>query len=214
MSANGHPPKSHSWDRQIRESTPAFAAFRCYLEMGDKRSIRLVAGQLQKSSTILGRWSKRWNWVSRVAAYTKTLTAKSDDQALAIVTNRILGSHQVLAITSFLATASLDGALDAQGRFDIKKARRTGTIHALKQIQFYKDGEVKAISLRDKNSSAELMGKHHALWGDDMEDPDEVIARMLGIPKAQLKGMSMEEIGSRFSSVPGEVVDDKSKAEQ
>ncbi len=57
------------FEKQPRESEKAFAAFRAYLEMGPQRSIRDVARKLGKSSTIIGRWSSKFDWPDRVAAF-------------------------------------------------------------------------------------------------------------------------------------------------
>lgn len=57
------------FEKQPRESEKAFAAFRAYLEMGPQRSIRDVARKLGKSSTLMGRWSSKYDWPSRVATY-------------------------------------------------------------------------------------------------------------------------------------------------
>lgn len=57
------------FERQPRESAKAYAAFRVYLEMGPERSVRDVARKLGKSATLIGRWSSKFDWMSRVAAH-------------------------------------------------------------------------------------------------------------------------------------------------
>ncbi len=105
--------------------------------------------------------------------------------------------EEALTRTSFLAAASLDLVLDDNGQFDIRRARETGGIHAMKKVKVrnftrrYKDGTVEdvvttEVELHDKNGSLELMGKHHGLWTDEIDDPDEVLSRLLGIPKTLL----------------------------
>lgn len=61
--------KSRPYDRQPNESTPAYAAFKAYLDMVPKRSTRDIARQLRKSATIVGRWSSRWQWQARLRAF-------------------------------------------------------------------------------------------------------------------------------------------------
>jgi hypothetical protein len=53
----------------------------------------------------------------------------------------------------------------------------------------YKDGTAEEVvttevELRDKNGSLELIGKHLNLWNGEIMDPDEILERILGIPKA------------------------------
>ena len=101
----------------------------------------------------------------------------------------IMGVNEILAMTTFLARATLDDVLDEEGRFDIKKARETGGIHALKRIKHrisryhLKDGTFREtitheVELRDRNGSLELMGRQFQLW-DDGEDPDAEARRLL-----------------------------------
>ena len=60
---------SHIFEKQERESVKAFAAFSLYLSLGAQRSLAEVARQLQKSVTLLGRWSAKFDWPARVAAH-------------------------------------------------------------------------------------------------------------------------------------------------
>lgn len=62
-------PSSKSFEQQPRESLKAFAAFRCYLDMGPQRSLALVASKLGKSKVLMERWSRRYDWIGRVAAH-------------------------------------------------------------------------------------------------------------------------------------------------
>ena len=52
-----------------RESEKAFAAFSLYLSLGPQRSLAVVSRKLQKSVTLLGRWSAKFDWPARIAAY-------------------------------------------------------------------------------------------------------------------------------------------------
>jgi hypothetical protein len=51
------------------ESAKAYAAFVAYAEMGSQRSVRDVAQKLDKSSTVIGRWSSQHHWQERVRQY-------------------------------------------------------------------------------------------------------------------------------------------------
>lgn len=54
------------WERQENEGPEAFEAFALYRDMGIERSVRKVARQLNKSSTLIGRWSSTHGWQNRV----------------------------------------------------------------------------------------------------------------------------------------------------
>lgn len=58
-----------AFEQQPRESDKAFAAFSLYLSLGPERSLAVVAKKLQKSVTLLGRWSSKFDWPSRLQAH-------------------------------------------------------------------------------------------------------------------------------------------------
>ena len=57
------------WERQPKESAPAFEAFAMYRDMGVNRSIRKAAQNLNKAVTTLAEWSSKHEWVKRAAAW-------------------------------------------------------------------------------------------------------------------------------------------------
>lgn len=62
-------PEMLPWEQQPGESPKAFEAFNRYLLMGTERSLQKVAFELDKSTNMMGKWSSRWKWVERVAAW-------------------------------------------------------------------------------------------------------------------------------------------------
>ena len=62
--ANANP-----WDRREFESSKAYEAFCTYRDMGTQRSLSKVSEKLQKSETLMGRWSRTYDWVERAAAW-------------------------------------------------------------------------------------------------------------------------------------------------
>lgn len=57
------------WDRQPKESEPAWAAFQLYRDQRLGRSHQAVARQCSKSISIIRRWSARWSWVERAGRW-------------------------------------------------------------------------------------------------------------------------------------------------
>lgn len=53
----------NKWERQPNESAQAFEAKRKYLEMGVGRSNAKVGRELGKSTALMDRWSRQWDWV-------------------------------------------------------------------------------------------------------------------------------------------------------
>jgi len=58
-----------TYERLPRESSAAYEAFCAYRDKGASRSTAKVARQLGKSKSLIDRWSSRWSWGSRAAAY-------------------------------------------------------------------------------------------------------------------------------------------------
>ena len=62
------------FEQQPRESNKAFAAFSLYLSLGAQRGLREVARKLDKSLTVVGKWSAKFDWAARVQAYSAHMT--------------------------------------------------------------------------------------------------------------------------------------------
>ena len=57
------------FEQQPRESAKAFAAFCLYLSLGPERSLVAVADKLGKNTSLMERWSKKFDWPARVLAH-------------------------------------------------------------------------------------------------------------------------------------------------
>ena len=57
------------WERRDNETSKAYEAFSIYRDMGPDRSLGKVAEKLQKSETLMGRWSSAYDWVKRAALW-------------------------------------------------------------------------------------------------------------------------------------------------
>jgi len=65
------------YDRQPGETTKAYEAFTVYRDLGMGRTLERVSATLQKSVTMLGRWSSQYRWIERAAAYDDYIEAQA-----------------------------------------------------------------------------------------------------------------------------------------
>lgn len=65
------------WERQPDEGPKPFEAFAIYRDMGNERSIAKVAKKLGKSEALLHRWSSKFDWVTRAAAWDDELARQT-----------------------------------------------------------------------------------------------------------------------------------------
>lgn len=92
--------KTKLWEKQKKETLPAFEAFQTFRDMGNERSIRKVAKALGKSETLIGRWSSKHRWQKRISAWVvhiDTLMARQAEKD-ALEANKRHGNQAKLLI--------------------------------------------------------------------------------------------------------------------
>lgn len=71
----------YEWERKKGESSEAYAAFKLYYQMGDKRSCTRVVQKLNKSRALITGWCSKWDWVERARAYDNELARQEFAEA-------------------------------------------------------------------------------------------------------------------------------------
>ena len=109
------------FEKQPRESDKAFAAFSLYLSLGPERGLREVARKLDKSLTVVGKWSSKFDWPARVAAHAAHLAVVEREA----VDRRLLPllRHHEREVAADLVAA---GHQDAEPPVPVDNARRPG----------------------------------------------------------------------------------------
>ncbi len=74
-----------AFEQQPRESEKAFAAFSLYLSQGLERSLARTAAKLGRSKVLMERWSKKFDWPGRIAAYNSHMALVEREAAEAMV---------------------------------------------------------------------------------------------------------------------------------
>jgi hypothetical protein len=74
-----------AFEQQPKESDKAFAAFRVYLSLGPERSLAKTAAKLGRSKVLMERWSSKFDWLGRVAAYNEHMALVEREAAEALL---------------------------------------------------------------------------------------------------------------------------------
>ena len=167
-----------SWERQPKESVQAYEAFYLYLRMGEKRTLRKVEQELNKSHALIGRWSSVWNWVERSRDYDNQKRREEFDEACR--EQRKMQNRQIQ--TAMLMQKK---ALEALREVDIEGLTPNAILRLIKEgarlesdtrkasLQHYevKEQEVeKAEKLSLSNLTDEELRKLIAMGGDNNGD--------------------------------------------
>ena len=72
------------WERQSGETEKAYSAFKIFLEMED-RSISKVAKYLSVSVQNVRKWSSKYNWFERAAAYDSSIVESTRQLKIAAI---------------------------------------------------------------------------------------------------------------------------------
>ena len=105
------------WDRRSSETTKAYLAFRAYIDLGARRSVRAALRQNSGETAVSGKlrtwegWSSKNAWVSRANARDEWIARTSDDQII----NDILACKLALVTRAQDFLMSTDSAVFLRG---------------------------------------------------------------------------------------------------
>lgn len=103
--ADGTASDPYPWTRRETETSPAYEAFRVYLNQGGARSTANTAQELGKSKTVVDKWSSMHDWVERVRAYEVHMeTASTDGIADELVKVRTSQLHLLDRMSGHVST--------------------------------------------------------------------------------------------------------------
>lgn len=140
------------WERQPEEGVKAYDAFIKYRDMPKaERSIREVAKGLDKSRNLIGRWSSKYSWVDRAAAWDAELDRKARDAQVEEI-KEMRKKHVKIAEAMLVKAAKALARLpeDEINAMDI--SRMVDTASKLERISRGDTGEV--IETRDGGKAA------------------------------------------------------------
>jgi len=129
--------KQYEFEQLPRESAKAFAAFRVYLELGAQRSLATVAGKLGKSKVLMERWSRKYDWGSRVAAYSSHLATVEREATEAMTrASAVLWEErsQKLREQTWAHRERLCALAETAVKRFLDQAYRTGTLEGIARV--------------------------------------------------------------------------------
>lgn len=103
--------ESKPWERQECDTKKSFEAFCIYRDMGEERSLRKVAEQLQKSEGLINRWSRTFNWVDRCAAWDAEVDRLASIENLRNI-RKMRKRHAEIAVDALEKVSEALGAMD------------------------------------------------------------------------------------------------------
>jgi hypothetical protein len=103
------------WERLDGESSRAYAAFRVFRDGGPLRRVLDVAGVVGAAPATVWRWSARWDWIGRAAAWDDECRRLEDQRRL----EAIRAMHDTHQRAGRVAMSKALEALDALSPGDI-----------------------------------------------------------------------------------------------
>lgn len=105
------------WERQPKESAPAWEAFVLYRDMGYRRSTAKVAQALGKTKKLIDGWCSRWNWVARADAYLAHLDERNrrtrEEHLERLYEAEVVGGQSALVLAIQRLRGSENGDVEA-----------------------------------------------------------------------------------------------------
>jgi hypothetical protein len=121
----------HPWDRQMKESTQAYANFQVHLRCGPARSVKETAKMLGKNETTLRGQAATYSWKERATAYDEDIIAnakvKLEDEYVEMAKRHLNASKLLQALGGKALAARLSkyqGNEDAAARMPTTSARQ------------------------------------------------------------------------------------------
>lgn len=140
----------YPWVRREGESPQAYAAFREYLNMGDKRSLQGVSDALPKALSLLKRWSLAHDWAARSLAYDRHVATADTDGLVSQVAERMDKSLALMDKLRGLLDSRLDQFIQ---RKEDPTIRWTQAVVAMSKI------EANSLVRRDDTRTDERIGR-------------------------------------------------------
>lgn len=107
----------------VQEEKPIHRkAFEIYYALGEDRSIRNVAKEMNKSSTTIHNWSKSFNWRERVEIRDTTVHKQLEKKTLDTIVDLKAQYHKIIKATIFQAVEDIkNGTLKIESMSDLQK---------------------------------------------------------------------------------------------
>ncbi|MBQ9168882.1 MAG: hypothetical protein IJX67_10830 [Oscillospiraceae bacterium] len=162
------------WERRQDESTKAYEAFCIYRDMGRERSLSKVSAKLQKSETLMGRWSRTFDWVKRAASWddeqdriAREIARKEQAEAIKNMRKR----HADVATAMILKAAR---ALNRLKEEDIKPSDISRMMEVASKLERISRGDVgEVVEERDGGTSTPAVTFYMPANGRDQKEEEE-----------------------------------------
>lgn len=136
------------WERQIGESSKAFAGFQHYMLAGVERSINKTKDALNRTHSQIAGWAKRKHWLERVHAWEDVLAEKRRVEAEEAI-QKMYTRHTVLAMK---VQAKINETLDKMAEGSYPKGQIANALAKATEIERISRGEPATVEeIREKS---------------------------------------------------------------
>jgi hypothetical protein len=122
------------YERQWKESDPAWEAFQIYRDLGARRTLAKVAKKLGKSATLIEDWSATWSWRLRIEAWSRMIDREQRETEIAEV--KAMRERQLKLATSIQGL----GTIELQKRIDTASRGKTVTLNMDQVLRLITEG--------------------------------------------------------------------------
>jgi len=163
--------QAQPWERQKGESAKSFEAFATFRDLGPERTISEVSKRLQKSGSLLYRWSNAWDWDERARAWDNEQDRKAQKEHIQEIA-KMRSRHTKLAESMLLKAAKAlkdlpDGAM--------KPADITRMVDVAAQLERLSRGDTTdSIEIKDGGKTEPAVKFYMPDNGRDEKDADNI----------------------------------------
>jgi len=208
--------KHKPWEKLPNEGIKPWEAFLVYRDLGVGRSLVAVGRQLGKSKVLMERWSSKYKWQKRVAAYDAVQDAirlRAQDEVVARVAAEAAETLELSTWRTLLEVARLSYAdirkavnWDEDGNVSFTRSDKLDehTAAAISEftVTYDKQGrKIPKLKFHNKLSALNLAGQTQGLWQKETQQTTSNNNYMIFLNEMREFGEKLKVIKAKYIKV-------------